>query len=108
LPWYCLWEELYAATFNDKSSHTGPYVQDQSEVGILNVMSVFEISLRRTSLIAFMNPFDIQMYTSWYQAIDEKRIKVTSNLNPNCPFGSGEKRDTKRFPRGCWSVDKIE
>jgi hypothetical protein len=41
-----------------------------------NLRSAFEINLRRTSLIAFMNPFDIQMHVSWYHAIDTKNVHI--------------------------------
>jgi hypothetical protein len=73
---------------------------DQSEVGILNLRSAFEISLRRTSLIAFMNPFDIQMPGFWYHAIDTRHIHILVKIEGRLLIRFGRKKRHKTFPKG--------
>jgi hypothetical protein len=35
-------------------------------------------------IVAFINPFDIQMHVSWYYAIDKKHVHIPGNLNAGC------------------------
>jgi hypothetical protein len=51
-------------------------------------MSAFEISLRRTSLIAFMNPFDIQMHVSRYCAIDTKHVYILVKFGSKAQYSN--------------------
>jgi hypothetical protein len=56
-----------------------------------NLRSAFEISLRWTSLIAFMNPFNIQMHVYCYHAVDKKYLHILVKLWAQVVYLSSEK-----------------